>query len=159
MPNFWHGLYYDYWGVQHDYTGEDARRLLHTDRYNERSLHHIGYQKVDNRWVPAYLNKDWLLLIFKRGWIWGWEWWYWWGWGCRGDTWQHYYTLKISARCWSFHWTDIYTATNPRIPPATPTTIRPSTNTSTWISLEQFTQIFDALTAWFSSIISDLRQE
>lgn len=32
-------------------TGEDAKRLLHTDRYNERSLHYMGYHKVDDRWV------------------------------------------------------------------------------------------------------------
>lgn len=26
-------------------------RLLHTDRYNERSFYQIGYQKVDNRQI------------------------------------------------------------------------------------------------------------
>lgn len=34
------GVYFD---------GEDARRLLHTNHYNERSLHQMGYRKVDDR--------------------------------------------------------------------------------------------------------------
>lgn len=32
-------------------SGEDARKLLHIDRYNEHSHHLMGYQKVDDRWV------------------------------------------------------------------------------------------------------------
>lgn len=31
--------------------GEDARKLLHTKRYNEKSLHRMGYTKVDDRFV------------------------------------------------------------------------------------------------------------
>lgn len=34
-----------------DCSGEDARKLPHTNRYNEQSLYHIGYSKVDDRWV------------------------------------------------------------------------------------------------------------
>lgn len=33
-----------------DCEGEDGRKLLHTDRYNKRSLNHMGYLKVDDRW-------------------------------------------------------------------------------------------------------------
>lgn len=32
-----------------NYTREDARRLLHTDRYNEWSLHRLDYRKIDDR--------------------------------------------------------------------------------------------------------------
>lgn len=34
-----------------DYSGEDAKRLLHIDTYNECSLHHMDYQKVHDHWV------------------------------------------------------------------------------------------------------------
>lgn len=34
-----------------NYIGENARRLLHIDKYNECSLHHMGYRKVDDYWI------------------------------------------------------------------------------------------------------------
>lgn len=34
-----------------DCTSENAKRLLHTNRYIGRSLYWMGYQKVDGRWV------------------------------------------------------------------------------------------------------------
>lgn len=40
-----------------DCIGEDARMLLHIDRYNKRSLHWMGYQKVDDRWVRHVLGQ------------------------------------------------------------------------------------------------------
>lgn len=30
---------------------EDLKRLVHTYYYNDRSLYHIGYRKVDGRWI------------------------------------------------------------------------------------------------------------
>ena len=40
-------LLFEEFGV--DCTGEDAKRLLHTDRYTEKSLHRMGIQKVEDR--------------------------------------------------------------------------------------------------------------
>ena len=34
-----------------DCTGEDTKRLLHTNRYTERTLHRMGNHKMDGRWV------------------------------------------------------------------------------------------------------------
>lgn len=31
--------------------GEDAKRLLHIDHYNQRSLQRMGYINVDDKWV------------------------------------------------------------------------------------------------------------
>lgn len=31
--------------------GEDSKRLMHRDHYNEWSLHWMGYRKVDDMWV------------------------------------------------------------------------------------------------------------
>ena len=42
-------LIFEEFGV--DFTGEDAKRLLHTDRYTERTLHRMGIHKVEGRWV------------------------------------------------------------------------------------------------------------
>lgn len=32
-----------------DYEGEDTRKLLHIDRYDDQSLNYMGYQKVNAR--------------------------------------------------------------------------------------------------------------
>lgn len=31
--------------------GEDTKRLLHKDKHNERYLHHMGYKKIDDKWI------------------------------------------------------------------------------------------------------------
>lgn len=38
--------------------GEDAKRLLHIDRYNEPSLHYMIYQKVDDRQVRRAFGQE-----------------------------------------------------------------------------------------------------
>lgn len=48
-----------------NYIGEDARRLLHIDRYNEMSLHHMDYRKWMIDGYIVYLDRDLLLLIFQ----------------------------------------------------------------------------------------------
>lgn len=44
-------LVFEKFGV--DCTSEDAKKLLHTDRYKERSLHQMGYQKVDGHQIKC----------------------------------------------------------------------------------------------------------
>lgn len=43
--------------------GEDAKKLLHIDRYNEWSLHCMGYRKVDDRWIHIASDRELLLQI------------------------------------------------------------------------------------------------
>ena len=48
-------LLFEEFGV--DCTDEDAKRLLHTDRYTKKSLHQMGIQKVEGRWIRNILGQ------------------------------------------------------------------------------------------------------
>lgn len=51
----WCRLIFFEFGV--DCDGEDIKKILHIDMYNEGSLHQMRYRKIDDKWIQRALGQ------------------------------------------------------------------------------------------------------